>query len=81
VRQQHRVNVFADNHASRRLVGELRIEGVSQRRKKRDGFLQVFDRQVHKDFRSHKFSFLVFCENNCNNQTRCALGKSCAAGY
>jgi hypothetical protein len=53
--QEHREDVIANDHACRRLIGELLIERVAEPGKKLDGLLKVFDRQIHKNFRSHVF--------------------------
>jgi hypothetical protein len=58
VRQQHRKDVFTDDHARSGLVSKLLVERVTEFGKKLDGLFQIFDRQVYENFGSHNFSFL-----------------------
>ncbi len=57
VREQHRVNFIADDHAGGRFVGELRIERVADLREKLDRLLEVLDGEIDEDFSRHDSDF------------------------
>src|SRR5262245_65162776 len=51
--EQHHVQVLAEDHAGRVLVGELRVERVAELREEIHGALQVPDGQVDEDLQVH----------------------------
>lgn len=54
--QQHHKNAVADDHAGRGVVGELRVEGKSEPGEKGNRGLEIGDRQVDENLRSHGFT-------------------------
>jgi hypothetical protein len=53
MRQQHDVNIFADDHAGSCLVRELRVESVAKPGEEFHRPLQVHYRKVNKDLGRH----------------------------
>lgn len=57
MRQQHHIDVFADDHAGGSLVRELHIERVAQALEERDRLVEIDDWQIDKDLGCHDFTF------------------------
>lgn len=53
VREEHRKNVLADDHARGRVIGELRVEREPELGEERDRCLQVFDGEIDEDLGGH----------------------------
>jgi hypothetical protein len=56
VRQQHDVDVLADDHAGCGFIGELRIVLKANRLVEGHGLVELLDRQVDEDLRGHGIS-------------------------